>query len=208
MSDTAAADDVNSLLAGARATATEGSLRPSEREPAQATARQPQSVDAWLERAATAHTTEGKLVALSRALERDPHNQRARLAMVDTLRRHLRDDSFLAYVGETDAAYRVDTAGGQRIVVPKRRAHPKSHPPTEPTALRPTSRWLFLALLGLLPSGLGALLFAPIALFSALRLRPSALNHEDQRRRRVFIAAALAIWALGLLLGLLVLIHL
>ncbi|MFW6136388.1 MAG: hypothetical protein ACOC7N_06165, partial [Chloroflexota bacterium] len=166
------------------------------------------TVEACLRRASAATAREDRLVALSQALALDPHHEAARRAMHEALERHLTDDAFLTYVGETDATYRVETPDGLRIVVPKRRAVPRPYPPTEPGPLRPASRWLLLALLGLLPSGLGTLLFAPIALFSALRLRPSTLRPKDQRRRRVFIAAALLLWILGLSLGLLVLIHL
>jgi hypothetical protein len=102
----------------------------------------------------------------------------------------------------------VHTADGHRVVVPKRRAAPKPYPPPEPGSLKPASRWLLLAVVGLLPSGLGALFAAPIALVSALRLPASDLGAQDRKRRRVLIVAALALWLLGLSLSLLVLIHL
>lgn len=201
-------EEPGTLLAQAKATASGGRREEAHQLLIQVTKRQPHSVEAWLWRAATAATREGELVGLSAALELDPENEQAQLAMYEALKRQLEDDAFVAYVDETDEVYQVQTADTDRVVVPKRRAAPRPYPPREPGPLRPVSRWLLLASVGLLPSGLGALLIAPIALFSALRLSPSALDHEDRKRRRVFIAAALILWILGLLLSLLILIHL
>ncbi|MFW6136043.1 MAG: hypothetical protein ACOC7N_04395 [Chloroflexota bacterium] len=203
-----AVDDVDRRLAAAKTTASEGRLEDAHRLLIQLTERQPHCVEAWLWRAATASSRQDELAALSTALQLDPRSERAGLAMYEALKRQLAHDAFLAYVRETDRMYQVRTPAGDRLAVPKRRVAPIPYPPPEPGPLRATSRWLLLALVGLLPSGLGALFVAPIALFSALRLRASALEREDRRRRRVFMAAALVIWILGLLLSLLVFIHL
>jgi hypothetical protein len=129
------------------------------------------------------------------------------LAIHGALRRHLEDDAFLVYLGESNNTYEVETANHLRVIVPKERACPRPYPPPQPGPLRPAGRWLLLALVGLPPSGLGALIFAPVALLAALRLPASALSHQDQKRRQILIAAAVILWLLGLLFGLLVWIH-
>ncbi len=169
--------------------------------------RESQDVEAWLRRAAGAPTREARLLSLSIALELDPQHPVAQLAMYEALGRQLEADAFLAYVNETDWIYRVHTASRTPVVVPKMRAVPRPYPVPEPGPLHSASRWLRLAILGLLPSGLGTLLFAPMALFAALRVPAPTLSRKDQKRRRIFVAASSLLWAVGLLLGVLVLVH-
>jgi hypothetical protein len=196
-----------SALDATRTAASDGRLKEESRLLAWMAERASHSIETWLWRAATAATREDRLVALSTALELDPKHEGARLAMFKTLRRQLGDDPFLAYVDETDQLYQVQTASHVHVILPKGRACAERYPPAQPGPLRPAGRWLVLALLGLPPSGLGTLIFAPVVLVAALRLPASALSHQDQKRRRVLIAAALVLWLLGLLLGLLVWIH-
>ena len=65
-----------------------------------------------------------------------------------------------------------------------------------------------LALIGLLPSGLGALVLAPRALFAVTNLRGSSLSRQDRHRRLIFAMLALGVWFLGILLSILALVHL
>ena len=203
MGERASGTEPDGSLVAVRAAVRENNLERARRLLAELTEREPQNVEAWLWRAATAASREEALLALSTALELDPQHEGAQLAIYETLKRQLRDDPFLAYVAESEVAYRVQTARWVRVVVPKRRAVPRPYPNPEPGPLRPAARWFLLALVGLL----GTLLFAPLALFSALRLRASALGPTDRKRRRVLVAASLLLWFLGLLLGLLVVIH-
>lgn len=168
----------------------------------------PQDVDGLVLRAATAHTREEMLTDLSRAVELDPGHAVARQALYRTLKLQLDEDAFLAYLSEDERLYQVRTGADVPVQVPKERAVVPPYPPPQPGPLYPALRWLRLALIGLLPSGLGTLLFAPATLYALMNVHGSSLSKQDRNRRFIFAVVALGLWFLGLFLGAFAFIHL
>ncbi len=167
----------------------------------------PHDANALLLRAATARTRAEMLAHLSKAVEVDPDHRVARQTMYQMLKLQLEEDAFLGYLSEDDRLYRVRTATDIPVTVTKERAVTAPYPPLEPDPLHPALRWLWLALIGLLPSGLGAVVLAPRALWALRNLRGSSLSRQDRNRRLVFAVLAIGVWFLGILLGTLALVH-
>lgn len=167
-----------------------------------------QDANALVLRAATARTRAEMLAHLSKAVELDPDHPVARQTMYQTLKLQLEEDAFLGYLSEDDRLYQVRTANDTPVTVTKERAVVAPYPPLQPDPFRPALRWLMLVLIGLLPSGLGALVLAPRALFAVTNLRGSSLSRQDRHRRLIFAMLALGVWFLGILLSILALVHL
>jgi hypothetical protein len=179
------------------------------RQAEEATQRKPDDAEAWLWRAATAESPEARMAYLSRALELDPDHPAARRAMYDGLQSQLQQDAFLAYLNETAELYQVETAGELTLLVPKNRAIPEPYPPP-PGTVRPLAtayRLLVLATIGLLPAGLGALILAPAAAASALRIWRQPSVGAVRARARVVFCLALAVWLAAVLMVFLLVLH-
>lgn len=168
--------------------------------------RRPKHIELWLLQAAVASSRAERLAIISQALELNPDHSLAQRALYHTLNEQLEADPFLAYEGEDDALYRIVTADNVRVAVPKRRTPPAPFPPLERRPLDRAWRYLGLALVGLLPAGLGAVVLAPLALLAALRTLPSLATERYERRLVIFLSFAL--WVVGLLLAALFALHL
>lgn len=167
----------------------------------------PNSVEAWLCRAALAASSEERLVCLTEVLKRSPDHREARRGMYDAMNRYLKQRPFLRFLEETPEMYRIVTGSGEVVIVPKDRG-PRSLPPNDPAVAQPAYRWLGLALLGLLLAGLGALVFAPVAAALAWRDSHTATTVEQRQRAKNALVYAGILWTTGLLLSFLFLLHL
>ena len=67
---------------------------------------------------------------------------------------------------------------------------------------------LLLSAIGLLPAGIGAVVFAPIAAVKAWRTSQKPLNGHQRRQVRMALLYADVLFVLGLLLGFVFLLHL
>ncbi len=114
----------------------------------------------------------------------------------------------LKYINETEDHYTVQSSEQLSLIVPKGRTAQEASSDGRPRRFRPVYRWLGLAALGLLPSGLGAIVFAPLAGLSALRLSFSPLSRTERIHSLVLILLSGSLWLCGLLLSIILLAHL
>src|SRR5687768_18179691 len=82
----------------------------------------------------------------------------------------LKQEPFLAYVHETDELYQVRSGREMLINIPKNRTFEIPYLKKKPGLAHPAFRWLSLSIFALFLGGVGAVLFAPVAAFQALRL--------------------------------------
>lgn len=174
----------------------------------EATIAAPDNVDAWLLRGAFAVSTEEGLACISRAVALAPDHSGAKSSMYNTLKRYLEQDPFLRYIEETELLYRVLTGEGRAITVSKDRGVSPSYPLVESTPVKPVLRLVILSAIGLLPAGIGAVVFAPIAAAKAWRTSQKPLNGHQRRQVRMALLYADVLFVLGLLLGFVFLLHL
>lgn len=193
-------------LWAARQAAQSGQRQRAYQLSLEATNLAPDNVEAWFFCAALTNANEERLSALSKVLSLDPEHASARRDMYETLDRYRKQDPFLRYLGETETLYRVITGEGQFITVPKDRAVDAS--PNESGTLHSAYRWIGYSLAGLLLAGLGAMVCAPIAAALAWRAGHEAPGAEIRRRASLMLVAAIVMWAIGLLLSCLFLLHL
>jgi hypothetical protein len=168
----------------------------------------PQKGDAWLARARDAETRAERLVYLSRAVTLDPEQPLVRRLLQDTLQAQLDEDAFLAYQRENAEFYYLRTGDNIPVTIPKGRAVSLPYPPAAPSPLQPAFRRLRWALLGLLPAGIGAVIFAPLAARAAFLARQRPLSAADRVRSRVVLLASLLLFVIGLALLLVLFLHL
>lgn len=154
----------------------------------------PENPEGWLWRAMTTDTRAERLRCLSRALELSPEHEFVRNELYDALWALLEQEPALIYRDEADEVYYVRSAAGIDLAVPKRRETPAPYPPPDPPPLQPAYRWFVLALLGLLPAGLGTIVCAPIAAVHALRVQRDPEAGADAVRRAHFV-----VWGAGIL---------
>lgn len=166
-------------------------------------------LESWSGQAANAPTLPETLVFLHRAHRPDPYHPRLQRLTLQALWRILQEEPFLAYKEETDHRYYVWNGLDLTLSVPKNRTPAEPYPPPEPSPLAPAWRALGWAMLGLSLAGIGALVFAPVALLRAMGilLNTQPLNRADRVRAAVAMILSLLLWALGAALGLLLLMH-
>ncbi len=196
------------ILHSAQAAFNKGARNDAYQLATEVTQQDPRNADAWLLRAQTAQGLEERLNCLSRIIALDPQHPAAQTALHQSLQRFLEDDAFLAYVGESNAMYYTRTNTGLVLTVPKKHAVSESYPPREPSLLRQAYRRLGLALFGLALAGLGTLIFAPLAIISAVQAGEHAKTRADQTRALIVIGAALLLCGLAIPLAALFLAHL
>lgn len=120
----------------------------------------------------------------------------------------LAEDPFLLYLDETDDRYHVRHGAGSELAVAKGRSLPEPYPIQRPRLLQKAYRWLWLAGLGMLLAGLGAMVFASLAAIAALALNFQPISRNDRIRSLVVLTLAGGLWLGGLLLGAILLMHL
>jgi hypothetical protein len=170
-------------------------------------AAEPENEQAWLWFASTAETTEEVITGLSQAARLNAENETTRQALYQAMRELLERDAFLAYEGENERVYHVRTAADFTFAHPKDRSAIEPYPPAEQPPAQRALGWLGLALLGLLPAGLGSLIFAPLAMLAALRLLRQPLAPSDRVRAQIVFGSAVVLWLAAVVLAALILMH-
>jgi hypothetical protein len=117
-----------------------------------------------------------------------------------------RPSAFLEYVGEDAAAYRV--RDGAEVETRPKSIRPVESQAADPSlALRQAGRYFLWALVGLLPAGLGALIFAPLAALAATRELRLGLEPANQRRALLILFLSVLVLLAALPLAYLFLLH-
>jgi hypothetical protein len=121
------------------------------------------------------------------------------------LKQLLEKDPFLVYLDQSDHLYNVHNGVNMMLSVPKDRAVPEPYPAPRPQPLKTGTRWLWLAVFGLLAAGIGTLIFAPLAAVSALQVDYKSLSYSDRMRGYIqfglsILLCLLAIPLVGVLL--------
>lgn len=174
----------------------------------EATRADPEDVGAWVRRARAAGSAEERIFCLSQVNRLDPDNQDGREGMYRALWNELARDSFLAYIEETDHIYYVRSRDYLALAVPKDRERPPEYPPKSTPLLAPAHRNLIRAFLGLLLSGLGTFIFAPLAIRDAGAVLQQAAGRPDRIRAWIVIWISLFLLGLASLLAWLLIIRL
>jgi hypothetical protein len=167
----------------------------------------PNNVDAWLLRSRTAQSTEEIMYSVSQVNRINPGHPATKTYAYQTMWKMLEHDPFLAYMDESDELYYIRNKEYMSLVVPKDRNVPEKYPPTEPQPLAPAYRFLLLALFGMVFSGIGTFVFAPLAVLSALNARRKGLDKQDRVRVRVVMWLAVLLMAPAALLVLIFALH-
>ena len=145
---------------------------------------------------------------LNQGLELNPHNTAARLALYQTMQRMLRRDAFLAYQGETSDHYIVRTQADFQFDHPKDRAVPEIFPRLQQPPAQKAINWLGWSLVGLIPAGLGTMVCAPLAIFSAAKLLLQENSIVERRRAWVALSSATLLWLIALVFIKILILHL
>jgi len=199
--------EVSQLLEEAGQFAQQGKREKAYQSSLKATSVAPEQPLAWYLRSQNAPSVEEQLMCLSRAYSLDPAFPDTRKELRVAVQALLKREPFLAYVHETEELYQVRSGRDLLINIPKNRAFEKPYLQKDPGPLRPAFRWLYLSLFALLLGGLGAILFAPITAFQALRLQSSSLSRSDRVRLWVVLILSLMIWLASIPISWLLLIR-
>ena len=199
--------EVSQLLEEAGQFAQQGKREKAYQSSLKATSVAPEQPLAWYLRSQNAPSVEEQLMCLSRAYSLDPAFPDTRKELRVAVQALLKQEPFLAYVHETEELYQVRSGRDLLINIPKNRAFEKPYLQKDPGPLRPAFRWLYLSLFALLLGGLGAILFAPITAFQALRLQSSSLSRSDRVRLWVVLILSLMIWLASIPISWLLLIR-
>jgi hypothetical protein len=162
---------------------------------------------AWYLRAQSALSTEERLMCLSRAYSLDPNDPETEDALRTATHTLLKQEPFLAYVYETEKFYQVRSGREMLINIPKNRMFEIPYLKKKSGLARPAFRWLSWSILALLLGGVGAVVFAPIAAFQALRLQASAPSEGERIRLLIVFLLAVIIWLAAIPISWLILIR-
>jgi hypothetical protein len=202
-----AQDEVSQLLEGARQFAQQGKREKAYQASLKATSLVPQEPLAWYLRSQTAPSSEEQLMCLSRAYSLDPSWPDPKKELRTAVRTLLKQEPFLAYVHETEEFYQVRSGRELLINIPKNRTFETPYLKKVPGLCKPAFRWLSLSLIALFLGGVGAVLFAPIAAFQALRLQGLAASREDRVRLLIVFILSVVIWLASIPISWLLLIR-
>lgn len=199
--------EVSQLLEEAGQLAQRGEREKAYQASLKATSLAPDEPLAWYLRAQAALSTEEKLMCLSRAYTLDPVSLDAKQELRTAVQALLKQEPFLAYVHETEQFYQVRSGRDLLINIPKNRTFETPYLRRTPGLAKPAFRWLSLSLLALFLGGVGAVLFAPIAAFHALRLQTSAPTDGERVRLLIVFILAVIIWLAAIPISWLLLIR-
>ncbi len=163
--------------------------------------------EAWFIRSAVALSVEEKILCLSHAQALAPSDAHVKEQMYHRVRDLLKQDPFLAYLEETEQLYRVRNNSELVLTIAKDRAIPEKFPPHWSAPIRSGFRLMKWTILGLIPAGLGTLIFAPLTAFRALGALNQAPSPSDRVRARVMLLSACLLFLIGLGLSYLFWIH-
>ena len=193
-------DEVGQLAkSGEREKAYQSSLK--------ATTVAPNEAVAWYLRAQNAPSTEERLMCLSRAYSLNPNHLETKENLRTAVQTLLKQEPFLAYVYETEEFYQVRSGRELLINIPKNRTFEIPYLKKKPGLTQPAFRWLSLSILALFLGGVGAVLFAPIAAFQALRLQATVPSRGDRVRLWIVLILSMLIWLIAIPISWLLLIR-
>jgi hypothetical protein len=172
-----------------------------------ATSIAPDEPRAWFLRSQNAPSTEEQLMCLSRAYSLDSNDPQTKKDLRHAIQTLLKQEPFLAYVHETEKFYQVRSGRDLLINIPKNRTFEVPYLKKTPGLAKPAFRWLSLSLLALFLGGVGAVLFAPIAAFQALRLQASAPTEGERVRLLIVFILAVILWLAAIPISWLLLIR-
>ena len=199
--------EVSQLLEEAGQFFQQGEREKAYQTSLRATSLAPDEPVAWYLRAQTAQSSEEQLMCLSRAYSLDPAYADPKKELRGAVQMLLKQEPFLAYVSETEEFYQVRSGRDMLINIPKNRTFEMPYLKRAPGLAKPAFRWLSLALLALLLGGVGAVVFAPVAAFQALRLQASAPTREDRVRLLIVFILAVMVWLAAIPISWLLLIR-
>jgi hypothetical protein len=199
---------MNDLVSEAQEALRKGLVHDAYALSLQATQVQPENGEAWLLRAGLAASLEEKVLCVNRMNElgvrQDDRHHLAFFALKEVLER----DPFLAYAEETQELYRVRNAERTMLSIAKKRSITPAYPAEgKIDSLALSHRLLIFAILGLLLAGLGTLIFAPLAAWSALAGDRSELNRSARIDSLVVSIAALGLFIIGAFFSILFIMH-
>jgi hypothetical protein len=191
----------------------EEALRQGDRSSAyqlsrEATKNAPDNIKAWLIQAESAPTLDEAIACLNQANALQPLNSDLREKTYQTVWTLLKHNPFVLYLDETEDKYHVQSGEQISLVIPKDRSIPEPYPARQPARLQLAYRWLWLALFGIIPAGLGAIIFAPLAGLTALSMNFGSTSRSNRIHSLVLIILSGGLWLFGLLLSVILLVHL
>lgn len=199
--------EVSQLLEEAGRFAQQGKREKAYQVSLKATSLAPDEPLAWYIRSQNAPSREEQLMCLSHAYSLAPDHTQAKKELHTAVRNLLKQEPFLAYVYETEQFYQVRSGRDLLINIPKNRTFESPYLKKKPGLAQPAFRWLSIALLALFLGGVGAVLFAPIAAFQALRLQAAAPTDGERTRLLIVFILAVIIWLAAIPISWLLLIR-
>jgi hypothetical protein len=199
--------EVSRLLEEAGTFAQQGKREKAYESSLKATALAPDEPLAWYVRSQNAPSREEQLMCLSHAYSLAPDHVETKKGLRAAVHTLLKQEPFLAYVHETEQFYQVRSGRDLLINVPKDRTFEIPYLKKKPGLAQPAFRWLSLSLLALILGGVGAVVFAPIAAFQALRLQASAPTEGERMRLLIVFILAVIIWLAAIPISWLLLIR-
>jgi hypothetical protein len=189
---------ISRLLEEAEKATQQGDREKAYQSSLKATGIAPDEPLAWYFRSRSAPSHEEQLMCLSRAYALDTKRSEAKTELRNAVQELLQKEPFLAYVYETEELYQVRSGRDLLVNIPKNRAYEMPYLQRNRGPVVLAYRWLYLSLLGLLLGGVGAILFAPIAIFQVLRLQTPSLSRSDRVRSMVILIFSIMIWLVSL----------
>lgn len=199
--------EVSQLLEEAGTFAQQGKREKAYQTTLKATSLAPNEPLAWYLRSQNAPSREEQLMCLSHAYSLAPDHTDAKKELRAAVRTLLKQEPFLAYVYETEQFYQVRSGRDLLINIPKDRTFEIPYLKKKPGPAQPAFRWLSVSLLALILGGVGAVIFAPIAAFQALRLQSSAPTDGERTRLLIVFILAVIIWLAAIPISWLLLIR-
>jgi hypothetical protein len=199
--------EVSQLLEEARTLVQQGKREKAYQSSLKATSVAPEEPLAWYLRAQSAASTEEQLMCLSRAYSLDPNYPDVKQELHTAIHTLLKQEPFLAYVYETEEFYQVRSGRDLLVNIPKNRTFETPYLKRAAGLAKPAFRWLSISVLALFLGGVGAVLFAPIAAFQALRLQASSSSRGDRVRLLIVFILAVVIWLAAIPISWLLLIR-
>jgi hypothetical protein len=199
--------EVSQLLEEVGHLAQQGEREKAYQSSLKATSIAPDDPRAWYLRSQCAPSSEEQLMCLSRAYSLDPKDSETKKELRTAVQTLLKQEPFLAYVHETQDFYQVRSGRDLLINIPKNRTFETPYLKKTPGPAKPAFRWLSLSLLALFLGGVGAVLFAPIAAFQALRLQVASPSRGDRVRLLIVFILAVIIWLAAIPISWLLLIR-
>ncbi len=199
---------LNQLMTESEKAVREGNRQRAYELSMQATKVAPENYEAWFLRATLAPSLEERLFCVNTLNELCPDCQDRHYVAFSAVKDLLDQDPFLAYLEETEALYRLVSKNNQVVVVPKRRTAVTPTLAERPGPLKAAYSLLVIAIFGLLLAGIGALVFAPLAVLAAFQARAALRSHAERVSFAIVLILSSLLFLVGLGFGYLFVLHL